>query len=107
MMSRPTTATVDDQGYVRVKLPAGLRKKLGRGSKLRVHTNGDALTLTPALPEDSPKMLQRKAEFDRVFGPLEAWAKEKGITIKDVRRAVKQVRAEARAQRDSVQGRSR
>lgn len=97
-MARATTAKIDDKGYLRIRVPAAVRKRLPADCEFEVKINGASMTIEPVNGGMSDDLAQRHADFDRA-GRLQAWGRKKGIVPDDIRRAVKQARAQKNAKK--------
>ena len=77
-----------------ISIPIEIRKALGleEGDKFTVYCDGKTIILKP-IPKLTPE------EIEEEFRKEQEWAKEVGLTEEDIFKAIKEVRAEARAKR--------
>ena len=103
-MSRTTMAKVDENGILHVKLPASMRKQVPAGSAFALQTNGCSITLTPVYLPGQPLDEESRKRFLEAINRIREYTERNNITAADMRRTLRHVRRERRAQ---AQGRTR
>ncbi len=95
-MARTPTVTVNETGSI--KLPPGLRRQFPRGSRFSVSANNGTIMLKEV---PTPKPKTREEAMAQLMAASEAIARDfnaRGITEAHIRRTIKRLRAEKRAQ---------
>lgn len=91
-VSKSTTVTIEHEGVI--TLPARLRRRLPAGARFSVRYDNGSIILDPQPPQTREEAFAR---LDAVTERIARHFDERGITVADIRRTVKQVRAEQRA----------
>ena len=96
-MPRTTTVKLDKDGYLHVKLPVSVRKQLPADCTFELHANGNSLRLEPVRSTRDEDW----ADFDAARESIRRRFAKRKVTMGDIRRTIKQVRAEQNAKRGS------
>lgn len=96
-MTRPSTTQLSSRGQV--VIPKEVREELGLepGTPFTVTGSGDTIVLK-RVKRMTPQEFRAAIEANR------AWADKEGITPADLERAIREVRAEMRAEREAAEG---
>lgn len=96
-MPKTKTVKLDKDGYLHVKLPAQLRRQLPKDCTFELHANGSSIRLEPVRRTHEEDW----SDFDAARESIRRHFAKRGVTVADIRRTIKQVRAEQRAKRGS------
>lgn len=96
-MAHGTTAKIDDKGYLRIRVPAAVRKRLPADCSFKLEANDNSLTLTTKLISSKPDRDDDWSDFDAARASIRSHFREHKATMKDIVETRRKVRERRRA----------
>jgi bifunctional DNA-binding transcriptional regulator/antitoxin component of YhaV-PrlF toxin-antitoxin module len=94
-MAQPFIVEITSSGTI--VLPEEIRKYIPPGTKFTVSQRGNTISLKKVEEPGIPRTPEFVASHQALCDRLSKWAKEQGITERDIKETIKKVRAEQRA----------